>query len=688
MDEKSEETKNITFTLKRVAAWQLPFLREKGEAVVVGVPSLQRGAVWDAQQVEMLWDSIFRGFPIGSIVLTKKIETQTTKKSHVSHQVLDETTHHILDGQQRTNAITWGFDPIEKFPIDKDKVQCLWLDLLPHNRLDSMGNSRKYLFRLTTQAHKWGYRASEKLEVLNLSQRQKFMEVRLESFGNFPMEAGLPMPLSYLWQFFDGKQFDLDRLKDDDLFKQLCEKLAISGDQLEEQLSALDANYLTEGFKNAHQASLIGLTVTTDQIEDIEQIFLRLNRQGTPLDNEELIYSMIKAYWPEVEGVLSKIEVHHTTEARLISMALRVALHSEKSNLPERNIQQIRHIFANKSHSENEAKEREAIKCFFNEYLVGSLEWIDKNLVLTVSSDADFKLPRFLRSSVAWHSRDVFVWWLFLAKKHNCDGLDESQAKRVIAIGLIIHWFVKDKAKMVRWLVGQDPFKSDFKLFNEETKAFFHGSSVMSPDEIEAFLELETMSEARLKNWRTLWQGTVANDATGERRNEDEQALRRDQFIFLEKLLFQRELLLYVQAPYIEKFNYDPSNKLMWKGHNRPWDYDHVVPSEKLNGTGKSGQAGDYHAVCKTWQQTIGNLVAIDLSFNRSASDQQGAVTKYSNNGELYGYFDGDELERFDIELTDTRDFDKSSNFILAIKNRALRMYQAWYQKLDVEKLI
>ena len=48
-------------------------------------------------------------------------------------------------------------------------------------------------------------------------------------------------------------------------------------------------------------------------ITNIEHLFQRLNQQGTRLDGEELIYSLIKAYWPEICGSIdeiSKIECH------------------------------------------------------------------------------------------------------------------------------------------------------------------------------------------------------------------------------------------------------------------------------------------------------------------------------------------------------------------------------------------
>lgn len=59
--------------LKQIASWQVDGIENGYSFITARVPSLQRGAVWEPQQIEMLWDSIMRGFPIGSIVITKKI---------------------------------------------------------------------------------------------------------------------------------------------------------------------------------------------------------------------------------------------------------------------------------------------------------------------------------------------------------------------------------------------------------------------------------------------------------------------------------------------------------------------------------------------------------------------------------------------------------------------------------------
>lgn len=54
---------NLSFTLKEISSWT------KDDSNVK-IPELQRGLVWKPAQVELLWDSILRGFPIGSFLLS------------------------------------------------------------------------------------------------------------------------------------------------------------------------------------------------------------------------------------------------------------------------------------------------------------------------------------------------------------------------------------------------------------------------------------------------------------------------------------------------------------------------------------------------------------------------------------------------------------------------------------------
>lgn len=97
------------WTLKEISEWTK-------EGSPVSIPAIQRGLVWKPQQVELLWDSILRQFPIGSFTLSSSIEE-------------GESSYNLLDGQQRWNAISLGYGSVLGDISTARSI--LWFDLKP-----------------------------------------------------------------------------------------------------------------------------------------------------------------------------------------------------------------------------------------------------------------------------------------------------------------------------------------------------------------------------------------------------------------------------------------------------------------------------------------------------------------------------------------------------------------------------
>jgi hypothetical protein len=73
------------------------------------IPTFQRDVVWDKSNVKKLWDSVYKFYPLGSILVWR---TPLTLYSHrkIGGQVLTPVTNiaehrYILDGQQRTTSL-------------------------------------------------------------------------------------------------------------------------------------------------------------------------------------------------------------------------------------------------------------------------------------------------------------------------------------------------------------------------------------------------------------------------------------------------------------------------------------------------------------------------------------------------------------------------------------------------------
>lgn len=700
MTKMTDHTQTIShdvLSLRQIAGWQFPGIDPSSSNIRAGVPSLQRGLVWEPQQIEMLWDSLMRGFPVGALVLSQRIQEQNTKANSIAKDANAEPTYHILDGQQRCYAITLGFN--DPWSNQDDDQAILWLDIDPGARLNN--SVRKYLFRVTTKAHPWGFQHGDQSDRLPVSQIYAF----LDKFGkkeenengkrplpknSVPQDAGLPVPMFLLLAHFKNDKLDWEAIATNS-------RLAGPIDNFADRVRKIAADPkfagpIEAGLRLAEDARIVALQVPRGAMgmENIEQIFQRLNRQGTPLDAEELVYSMIKAYWPEVEAALATVP-SHTTEPRLIGMAIRVALIEQdgqgKAKLPaELSVSAIRSIFRPGQQEAKEVARRKQIEDFVGSGSLGkALKWIDDHLLYKDQSRA-YGLPPYLRSSLAWNSREVFTWLLALAKQFNYQAPDEPLTQKIIGIALAIHWFGVDKGKAIDYLIQQDIRSDAIRLSNIKGEQGAFVLPLLDTVEFDTAIPLNgNSSEACLKVWTSLWRCVVAFDDKGIERPKDVAERRQDKYFpFVDRLQRNRELLVYVQRSYFSKKfgDFDPSNKLMWKGHNRPWDYDHILPSNKLDGRGKR-DAGQFHEICNVWQRSIGNLVAVDFAFNRSVQDQVAASAKYATASHLEGRF-GPQLAAYDLELADTQDLNRSRAFVVAAKERLVDLYRDWYRSLDV----
>ncbi|MBK9412027.1 MAG: DUF262 domain-containing protein [Bacteroidetes bacterium] len=136
--------KKSIYSLAEIAEWP--------EKKLVSLPAVQRGFVWKPFQIENLWDSLLREYPVGAFVLSPK---------------KDSASYEMLDGQQRATAICLGFGN-ETFRDSQDKIK-IFIDLeRPPNN-----DNRKYIFRVITKSHPWGYRRNDNTKTLTADNIRK-----------------------------------------------------------------------------------------------------------------------------------------------------------------------------------------------------------------------------------------------------------------------------------------------------------------------------------------------------------------------------------------------------------------------------------------------------------------------------------------------------------------------------------
>jgi len=104
------------------------------------IPTFQRNMVWEQENVKKLWDSIYKFYPLGSILIWKTDLKLQNHRQIGGHQITDTNFsrteyQYILDGQQRTTSLLTslyggtiegrqGFNPLLyvdlTIPIDSD----------------------------------------------------------------------------------------------------------------------------------------------------------------------------------------------------------------------------------------------------------------------------------------------------------------------------------------------------------------------------------------------------------------------------------------------------------------------------------------------------------------------------------------------------------------------------------------
>ena len=401
MNEQISNGGDSLLSISEVAAWQvdiaLPCAKAGDPGICAVLPALQRGSVWKPQQTERLWDSMLRGFPVGAFLFSpfddeanKKYGQRKFKLDQVTSNIQKpdkQSTHYLLDGQQRATTIALGFHDIweTEYLESRKDGPVLWIDLADEPTEDGC----EYLLRLITRSHPWGYKGTnseERLEARDMRSAfenyKKVAPKNLQSLNPaqfplqhvWPWEAGAPIPLAFIIKSVRSKKTDIAKEVRKELCrlpywieskdgpakmkngKSFCNTLlaALDGtnpvlkqrfDQIVDSVRTLVAENSRYGipalmlpptFKELVEKK--GQTLKIDQPvkekqDSVETLFVRVNAGGTRLEGEELIYSLLKSAWKDAPQAIEKLQPngHHLlTPARMVTLITRVLLAREQ----------------------------------------------------------------------------------------------------------------------------------------------------------------------------------------------------------------------------------------------------------------------------------------------------------------------------------------------------------------------
>ncbi len=722
---------HIDLSLAEIAAWQghklLQPMSLMGSSprrqVVASLPALQRGAVWKQVQVELLWDSLLRGLPIGGLVLSPVIVNQEVGKTgaHAGKSGVNglvEPTHHLLDGQQRADAIALGFyDPFKPGLDTQDlETPILWLDIArpPSN------STRHFLFRLTTIAHPWGFDNKGESKPLTAKGMRDALEdfgwrkddqsikpiISITPFDGWPREAEAPIPFAWLVQAAAD-----DDTTPSSLRKRLSDRCVAA--EISQHARGVRASWcppamaefsrksdfldrVVEAVRKALQRKVIAFVVPPEtlalelsgdlqDIATVEQIFLRLNTSGTVPSQEDLSYSLIKAYWPEVEQPIRSIKPERIPASRLFVLGARLALCAPRGSQQE-NVDSLRRTLTlaeiRKLGQEKEEDGAASIKLFFTADATSTAVPVSLNRIMgqvTKWLEADgHGLPKMLHSSIANGSPEIYLLLMWLAHRWISEAptprADISRA--VIGIATTLHWFRPNDPAFASNLIAeridaQD--LSDPKLFTAillDLKKGKRDAGFTAPLRPENFMSMvgDIPDQQALENWA--WWKCGRKELSVE--TDESRAIRA--------VHSQRELLMFAQREYANSFAFDPTHARS-EQHDRPWDFDHILPQSKTKGKWKVPSG------LKQWVSSIANMRLCPREENRS--DQADCPnTKILNDDDCNrSFLTPAEREAYDACCVDIRDPAAVQAFVNSAKDRLGRIYLEWWDTLEIDYL-
>ncbi len=437
-----------SYALKEIAQWQKEVSNQDTK---ISLPSLQRGFVWKPNQIEALWDSIFRGYPIGAILMSED----------------EDENRFLLDGQQRCTSIALGhYNPFDnnagKFLSLKDYKPSIWIDIAPNNYTEG----QKFVFRCLTKSHPWGYQLKDNSVTLSMSNRRNALSffkpltesyLELSSKDISPWDAYFPIPLAYILEIetqsfvvFKNELIQKTstlKIETQHSNKEFVDYTLLEKDEFEENIKNIFIGYCN--YKNL---SIPEITVNAKVLKEDDSdtnesqdptLFVRLNSSGTRISGEELIYSVYKAKFPKIKDLVENIGSTYIAPSKIISLFSRLII-CEQSNYmnyqKDISIQNFRKKII-------ESDFQEKLQAYIGvENQSKAKKIIENALSILTKNEPDF--PPILLKLLILTNFDLFFVLLTYINKRGFETLSEVEKNEISSNYVYILWFNKDAKKI------------------------------------------------------------------------------------------------------------------------------------------------------------------------------------------------------------------------------------------------
>jgi len=219
----------------------------------IGLPDIQRPFVWSNTKVRDLFDSMYRGFPVGYFLFWENAQTNGAKQIGVGDKVHSAPARLIVDGQQRLTSLYAVFRG--KQVLDDDyRERRIEIAFRPRDGRFDVADAT------VRRDPEW---------IANIS------ELWASGKSSFTLVKG----------FLDG----------------LTAKTELSGEEQEQISHNLDRLFDLQ--KYPFTALEIASTVDEEQVADI---FVRINSEGVKLNQADFLLTLLSVFWDEGRAALER----------------------------------------------------------------------------------------------------------------------------------------------------------------------------------------------------------------------------------------------------------------------------------------------------------------------------------------------------------------------------------------------
>jgi len=247
------------------------------------LPSIQREFVWDTDQIETLFDSLMRDYPISTFLFWKVDKNKI--KDFQFYEFLNK--YHEKDNRHNRKAE----------PSDDEDIIAL---LDGQQRMTSMYVALTGTYAKKMPYYRWDspYAFPEKKLYLNLLKPSDELETEFDF--KFLTQTEAEPSEGYYW-FECGQILELTDMGKISMF--MMKNRLMDTSVYSEKESEFAINTLNEFFNVVHQKGTISYYLEEgEELDKVLQIFIRINSGGTKLSYSDLLLSIATAQWKEKDA--------------------------------------------------------------------------------------------------------------------------------------------------------------------------------------------------------------------------------------------------------------------------------------------------------------------------------------------------------------------------------------------------